>query len=187
MDGTAAEFVDTGTVGTTEAVPTSVGTVWTVKNLFELKNASDVVIEDNVFENHWKAAQPGYAIVFTPRNSSGGCPWCVVEHVRFEWNLVRNIAAGINLLGYDGAATPTRQSNDIAFRQNVFTGVSTALGGNAWFMQIGDGPRDVFVEHNTIDTNGGSLIYVYGGSSTDPREVYGLHMIANAARHGSYA
>jgi PKD repeat protein len=182
----ATEFVDTGTAGTSEAVPTSVGTVWTVKNLFELKNARNVVVQENVFENHWKNAQPGYAIVFTPRNSNGACTWCVVEHVRFEWNLVRNVGAGINLLGYDAASTPTRQTNDIAFRQNVFTDVSTSLGGNAWFMQIGDEPRDVIVEHNTIDANGGSLIYVYGGSSTDPREVYGFQMIANASRHGSY-
>jgi len=183
---TTTQFLDTGTAGTSEAVPTSAGTVWTVKNLFELKNASDVVVEENIFENHWKEAQPGFAIVLTPRNSSGGCPWCVVERVRFEWNLVRNVAAGINLIGFDGAATPTRQTNDIAFRQNLFTGVSSTLGGNAWFMQIGGGPRDLAVEHNTIDTDGGSLIYVYGGTSTDPLEVYGLRMIANAARHSFY-
>jgi PKD repeat protein len=179
----APEFVDTGAAGIIEAVPTSVGTVWTVKNLFELKAARNVVVEENVFENHWRAAQPGYAMVLTPVNSGGACPWCVVEHVRFEWNLVRNVSAGVNLLGY-GAATA--QTNDIAFRHNVFTGVSTTLGGNGWFMQIGDEPRDVIVEHNTIDANGGSLIYVYGGTSTDPREVYGFRMVANAARHGSY-
>jgi PKD repeat protein len=180
------EFVDTGASGTSEAVPTSAGTVWTVKNLFELKNAANVVVEENVFENHWQGAQAGFAIVLTPRNSAGACTWCVVEHVRFEWNLVRNVAAGINLLGYDTPTRPTRQTNDTAFRQNVFTDVSTTLGGNGWFMQIGDEPRDVIVEHNTIDHNGGSLIYVYGGTSTDPREVYGFQMIANAARHGLY-
>ena len=180
------EFVDTGLAGTNEAVPTTAGTVWTVKNLFELKNASDVLVAENVFENHWKEAQPGYAIVLTPRNSNGACTWCVVEHVRFEWNIVRNVGAGVNLLGYDSPTRPTRQTNDIAFRHNVFTGVSTTLGGNAWFMQIGDEPRNVILEHNTIDHNGGSLVYVYGGTSTDPREVYGFQMIANAARHGSY-
>jgi PKD repeat protein len=180
------EFVDAGAAGTSESVPASAGTVWTVKNLFELKSASNVIVEENIFENHWKEAQPGYAIVFTPRNSGGACTWCVVEHVRFEWNLVRNVGAGINLLGYDGASTPTRQTNDLAFRHNVFTGISTTLGGNAWFMQIGSQPRDLIVEHNTIDHNGGSLIYVYGGSSTDPAEVYGFQMIANAARHGLY-
>jgi hypothetical protein len=178
-------FTDTGAAGTAETVPTSPGTVWTVKNLFELKNARRVVVEDNIFENHWKDAQPGYAIVLTPRNSNGGCAWCVVEHVRFEYNVVRNVPAGINLLGYDNG-NPSRQASDIVFRDNLFTGLSTALGGNGWFVIIGDGPRDIVLEHNTIDSNGNTIVYVYGGTSTDPREVYGFRMIGNAARHGAY-
>jgi hypothetical protein len=181
---TGTEFTDTGAAGTAGAVPTSPGTVWTVKNLFELKSARRVVVENNIFENHWKEAQPGYAIVLTPR-SGGACAWCVVEHVRFEYNLVRNVAAGINLLGYDNG-NPSRQAADIVFRENLFTGLSTALGGNGWFLQMGDGPRDVSIEHNTIDSNGSTVLYVYGGTSTDPREVYGFRMIANAARHGAY-
>ncbi len=183
---TATEFVDTGAPGTSENVPTTAGTLWTVKNLFELKSARNVVVEDNVFENHWKESQPGYSIVLTPRNSGGTCTWCVVEHVRFEWNIVRNVAAGVNVLGYDAASRPTRQTNNLAFRHNVFTGLTTALGGNGWFMQLGDEPRDIILEHNTIDANGTTLVYVYGGTSTDPREVYGFQMVANAARHGSY-
>jgi hypothetical protein len=182
---TGTEFIDTGTAGTAGAAPTSPGTVWTVKNLFELKNARNVVVENNIFENHWKEAQPGYAIVLTPRNSNGGCAWCVVEHVRFEYNLVRNVAAGINLLGYDNG-NPSRQAADIVFRENLFTGLSTALGGNGWFMLIGDGPRDLTLEHNTIDSNGNTIINVYGGTSADPREVQGFQMIANAARHATY-
>jgi PKD repeat protein len=183
---TASEFVDTGASGTAEAVPTTAGTVWSVKNLFELKNARNVVIEDNVFENHWKESQAGYSIVLTPRNSNGACTWCVVEHVRFEYNLVRNVAAGVNILGYDSPTRPTRQTVDLAFRHNVFAGVTTALGGNAWFMLIGDEPRDISIEHNTVDANGTTLTYAYGGTSTDVREIYGLTMTANASRHGSY-
>ena len=182
---TTTEFVDTGGAGTSEAVPTSAGTVWTVKNLFELKNARNVVVEDNVFENHWKEAQPGWSIVLTPRNSNGGCSWCVVENLRFEWNLVRNVSGGVNILGYD-SGNPSRQANNLVFRHNLFRAVTTALGGSAWFMQLGDEPRDIIIEHNTIDANGSAVTYVYGGSSTDPREVYGFQMTANAARHNSY-
>ena len=182
---TTTEFVDTGAAGTAEAVPTSAGTVWTVKNLFELKNARNVVVEDNVFENHWKEAQPGWSIVLTPRNSNGGCSWCVVENLRFEWNLVRNVSGGINILGYD-SGNPSRQANNLVFRHNLFRAVTTTLGGPAWFMQLGDEPRDIIVEHNTVDANGSAVTYVYGGTSTDPREVSGFQMIANAARHNSY-
>lgn len=183
---TGTELLDTGLAGTAESVPATTGTVWSVKNLFELKNARNVVVEANVFENHWKESQPGYAIVLTPRNSGGSCTWCVVEHVRFEYNIVRNVSAAVNLTGYDSPSSPTRQSNDIAFRHNLFTGVTTALGGNGWLLQIGDEPRDITLEHNTFDSNGSTVVYVYGGTSTDPREVYGFRMVANAARHGSY-
>ena len=183
---TSAEFTDTGAAGTAEAVPTSAGTVWTVKNLFELKNARNVLVEGNVLENHWKDAQPGYSIVLTPRNSNGACTWCVVENVRFEYNVVRNVAAGINLLGYDIATRPTRQANNIIVRHNLFQAVTTSLGGNGWFMLIGDEPRDVTIEHNTIESNGSTVVYAYGGTSTDPREIYGFRMIANASKHGSY-
>jgi len=183
---TAPEFVDTGLAGTAEAVPTSVGTVWTVKNLFELKNARNVLVQENVFENHWKQAQPGYAIVITPRNSGGKCTWCVVERVVFEYNVVRNVAAGVNLLGYDVPSTPSRQTNAVVFRQNLFHQMKRELGGNAWFMLIGDEPRDLTIEHNTIDSDGTTVTNTYGGTSTDPRLIYGFKMSANAARHGSY-
>ena len=183
---TTTSFVDTGADGTAESVPTTAGTRWSVKNLFELKNGRNVVVEDNIFENHWKESQPGYAIVLTPRNSNGACSWCVVEHVRLEYNLIRNVSAGVNLTGYDAPSRPTRQSNNIVLRQNLLAGLHTSLGGNAWFMLIGDAPRDVVVEHNTIDSNGTNLVNVYGGSSADPREVYGLRMVANAARHNAY-
>ena len=61
---TGTEFIDTGASGSSEAVPTSTGTLWSVKNLFELKNARNVLISGNIFENHWQESQPGYAIVF---------------------------------------------------------------------------------------------------------------------------
>ena len=182
---TGTEFTDMGATGTSEAVPTSDGTRWTVKNLFELKNARNVVVEENIFENHWKEAQPGYAIVFTPRNSQGGCAWCVVENVRFERNIVRNVAAGFNLLGYDNG-NPSQQAANIVIRQNLFTGLSTTLGGNGWFMLMGDAPKDVAVEHNTIDSNGNTVLFAYGGSTSDFREIYGFRFISNAARHGKY-
>lgn len=182
---TGTEFIDTGAAGTAEAVPTTAGTMWTVKNLFELKNARNVLVEANIFENHWKHAQAGYAIVYTPRNSGGTCTWCVVENVTFQWNLVRNVASGINILGYDNT-DPSAQANNLIFRQNLFYDVKRSLGGNAFFMVIGDEPRDITIENNTFDSDGTTVVNVYGGSSTDPREVYGFVMSNNAARHGSY-
>ena len=53
-------------------------------------------------------------------------------------------------------------------------------------MLIGDEPRNITVSHNTVDSNGNALMYTYGGTSADLREIYGLEMVANASRHGSY-
>ena len=184
VNGTS--FVDAGAAGTSGAVPTGAGTVWSVKNLFELKNARNVVIEHNIFENHWKESQQGYAVVLTPRNSGGKCTWCVVEQVRFENNIVRHVSAGINLLGYDASGTPSQQTSGIVIRNNLFYDVSTSYGGNAWFLLIGDGPKDVLVDHNTVSHNGSSFAFLYGGSSGDPREMYNVRITNNAARHGAY-
>lgn len=183
---TGTTFVDSGAPGTAGDVPTTEGTVWSVKNLFELKNARNVVAEHNVFENHWKQSQPGYAIVLTPRNSGGNCSWCVVEYVRFENNIVRHVSAGINLLGYDLPSRPSRQTNAIVIRNNVFEDVSAAYGGNAWFMLIGDEPRDVVIDHNTVSHDGSSFIFLYGGTLTDPRTMHNVRITNNAARHSSY-
>ena len=181
---TTTEFVDTGGSGSSGTVPTSAGTTWVVKNLFELKSARNVLVEGNVFANHWKDDQPGWAIVFTPRNSGGGCTWCIVEHVAFQYNLLTNVAAGFNVLGYDSPGV-TRQTNDIRIVHNEVV-MSTSLGGNGWFVQMGDEPRDMKFCHNTIDSNGSTVMYAYGGSSTDPREILGMEFAGNAARHGSF-
>ena len=86
-----------------EDEPTYAGTPWTVKNLFELKNARKVLVEGNLLEHNWRAAQVGYAVLFKSTNQSGRCDWCVVEDVTFEYNIIRNVAAVFNLLGRDGS------------------------------------------------------------------------------------
>lgn len=48
--------------------PAFEGIDWVVKNLLELKNARNVVIDGNVFEHNWADDQNGFAILFTPRN-----------------------------------------------------------------------------------------------------------------------
>ena len=180
---TATSFTDSGAAGTAGSGPPP-GTVWQVKNLFELKNARRVVIDYNIFENNWNAAQPGYAILFTVRNQDGGCPWCVVSDVRFEYNVVRNVAGGFNILGYD-SPNVSAQSHTITIRHNLFQRVTTALGGSGWFLLIGMQPRDVTVDHNTIDHDGTTVVYAYAATSS-PTPITGFRFTNNAARHSDY-
>jgi hypothetical protein len=157
---------------------------WDLYNLLELKNARRVVIEGNVFENNWASGQKGYAIVLTPRNQDGGCTWCVVEEVTFQYNVVRHVGGGISISGYDDI-NPSAQTNGIAIRHNLFYDVTTELG-NGWFLIAGNGPRDIVVDHNTIDAGGSTVFYAYGGTATNPQEIYGVEFTNNAARHNTY-
>jgi hypothetical protein len=137
------------------------GVAWTVKNLFELKNARRVRVDGNVFEYNWPQAQNGFAILFTVRNQDGASPWSTVEDVLFQNNLVRHVAAGINVLGTDDihASQPTRR---IAIRNNLFVDVGGDWGAGRLF-QLLDGTSDVSIDHNTaLQTD----IAVAGGDRT---------------------
>ena len=182
VGGTA--FSDTGATGSAGAAPVA-GDTWQVKNLFELKNARHVTVEYNIFENNWDNAQPGYAILFTPRNQDGACPWCVVEDVTFQFNVVRNSPSGVNLSGYD-YPNPSAQTNNVRIRQNLFYGLTQALGGVGWFMLIGDKPRDIVVDHNTVDGDGTTAVYAYGGTTAAPKPITGFQFTNNALRHNQY-
>lgn len=127
--------------------PHYAGTPWTVKNLFELKNARRVLIDGNLFEYSWHHAQDGYAVLLTVRNQDGGAPWSVVEDVTFSNNVVRHTGGGINILGYDDNH-PSRQTRRIHITNNLFYDVGGAWGRGQLF-QLLDGTADVVIEHNT--------------------------------------
>jgi hypothetical protein len=129
--------------------PTYAGTPWTIKNLFELKNARRVLVDGNLFERNWPQAQNGFSILFTVRNQDGGAPWSVVEDVTFVNNVVRHVAAGINILGHDdnhpGASDQTKR---IRIANNLFDDLGGTWGWGRLFQLI-VGPADVVIEHNT--------------------------------------
>ena len=121
-----------------------------MKNTFELKNAQDVLVEGNVFENIWVADQTGYPIVFTPRNQGGTAPWAVVQRITFQYNLIRHAAGGVNILGTDNLA-PSQRTNHVTVRDNVFDDLTAATwGAGSRPIMIGDGPDVVTIDHNTI-------------------------------------
>jgi PKD repeat protein len=129
--------------------PNYSGTHWSVKNIFELKNACRVLVEGNLFENNWADAQSGPAILFTPRNQEGTAPWSMVKDVSFVNNLVRNVAAGVHILGRD-YIYPSQQAQRIKIENNLFVGVGAPLlGSNGRLFQIVDGAADVIINHNT--------------------------------------
>jgi hypothetical protein len=152
--------------------PSYAGQHWSVKNLFELKNARRVVIDRNRFENNWVDAQAGSGILFTVRNDEGGAPWSVIEDVTFTNNIVKNSPSAINLLGKDNLK-PSQRAQKIVISNNFFSGISgifltmsgypdATISNNTHFqsgniMSLHGDPSPGFVYKNNItvrDSNG---------------------------------
>jgi hypothetical protein len=124
-------------------------TNWTIKNLFELKNARKVVVEDNLFEQTWVQAQGGTAILFTVRNQDGTAPWSSVEDVTFANNVVRRAAGGLAILGRDDIR-PSGPTRRIVIRNNLFEDIGgSRWGGGGRLFTILEGAADVVISHNT--------------------------------------
>jgi hypothetical protein len=104
-----------------------------------------------------------------------------VEQVAFTDNVVRHIAAGVQILGTDDIK-PSLQTRSIQIRNNVFSDINPkAWGGNGYAFLIVGGPRDIVVDHNTfIQENASGIIQVEGPP------VAGFAFTNNVARHGAY-
>ena len=129
---------------------------WSVKNLLELKNAQRVLIQGNLLQNNWVSAQNGFSVLFTPRNQNGRAPWSIVQDITFTYNILSNVAQGINIAGFD-TINASMLGHRILVQNNVIT--LTGLGGisSAHMFQILDGITDLTIDHNTGLISVGSL------------------------------
>jgi hypothetical protein len=159
---------------------------WQVKNAFELKNARRVLVEGNVFENVWLAAQTGHAVLFTVRNQDGRGPWTVVEDVTFQYNIIRHAGAAIKILGHDDNH-PSQQTKRLRISHNLAYDIDRGKwGGTGDFIQMGAMPRDLYIEHNTV-FHTGMVLNVYGGRTpTGGVAIEGVAFRNNVLRHNQY-
>jgi hypothetical protein len=102
--------------------PSYAGKHWTVKNLLELKNAKNVVIDGNIFENNWTDGQTGIPILFTVRNQDGTAPYSIIENVTFTNNIVKGAEGAINLLGSDNEK-PSQRCSGLMIANNLFVDI----------------------------------------------------------------
>jgi hypothetical protein len=162
------------------------GSPWSVKNIFELKNARRVLVEGNVLENVWKAGQAGFAIQITPRNQGGKAPWSTVEDVTFRYNVVRHAGSVINISGWDDLQA-SGQAQRIQIANNVIYDVDGARWGGAAgiFVQLGNSPRSLTIERNTV-VQSGTALSVYGTKNGAPWVIDGLVFRDNLMKHNAY-
>jgi hypothetical protein len=152
--------------------PSYAGFHWTVKNLLELKNARNVVIDGSVFENNWRDGQDGTAILFTVRNQDCTAPQSTIQNVTFTNNTVKNALGALNLLGVDNesitatSATCLLRSvprpgsvrgSGLTINNNLFTDI------NGHFLVM-NGFYNVAIYHNTPLQSGNTTL-LYGEKS----------------------
>jgi len=135
--------------------PTSWRGVWAaVKNNFELKNARRLLVEGNIFENNWLAAQNGWAVQLTVRNQDGACTWCTIEDVTFRKNIVRHASGGLNILSTDDPNV-SQNMKRVLIQDNLFDDINgTNWGSTGRLFQIlgfvaNKGSVDLNFDHNT--------------------------------------
>jgi hypothetical protein len=140
------------------------GSRWSIKNLFELKNAARVLVDGNIFQNNWVDAQSGFAVQLTVRNQDGGAPWSTLRDITFTNNVIRNSAAGINVLGRDDLFA-SDQTQRVLIKNNVFENIGgPRLGTNGRLLQLISSATDVIFDHNTA-MGTGNVITAAGGDT----------------------
>jgi hypothetical protein len=154
---------------------------WSIKNLFELKNAQRVLVDGNIFEHNWPQAQNGFSILFTVRNQDGTAPWSVVQDVTFTHNIVRHVSSAVNILGQDDNF-PSQQTKRILIKNNLWDDVnSTNWGGDGRLFQVLNGTASLTIDHNTafqtgdiIDAEGPPNTGFFYQNNLTPNNQYGV-------------
>jgi hypothetical protein len=147
-----------------------------VKNAFELKNASRVVVEGNTFEHVWVAGQDGTAILLKSANQEGRCTWCITEYVTFRNNVVRGAAHGmlINAAEAGSSRMPLpRKAHHIRVENVLFED----LGGPQWgrggkLLRVFGGVSDLSFTHITSRSNGSGILDPQDPTDLNPRLVF---------------
>lgn len=129
---------------------------WSVKNLFELKNAQRVLLDGNVLQYTWLAAQ-AEAMIWRSVNQNGTCTWCVVQDVTATHNLVRHAPAGLVLAPIQGPVSTNNAivTQRILLQNNVLADISaTNWGASGWLYEVESDStlptmHDVIIDHNT--------------------------------------
>src|SRR5262245_12541330 len=160
--------------------PTYAGMRWTIKNLFELKNAQRVLVDQNVFENNWADAQNGFCILFTPRSEAGVAPWATASDVTFTNNIVRHSGCGFNISGGDDVS-PSQPSHRILIKNNLIDDINGPRWGGAdgRALQFIGGPVNITIDHNTTFEDSAIIV-------ADVAPSPGFVFRNNIAPHGNY-
>lgn len=136
------------------------GTVPSVKNIFELKDATDVIIQRCKLFNCWAAAQGGYAFMLTP--TQGG----QVRDIFIIGCEVYNVSGIANITGKDAhGINQTRTS--VTFTRGKFKTNKLEMGGRGDFILATGGPEFIQVHDCDIEIDGNTFIDIADSQPVD--------------------
>lgn len=141
--------------------------LYKVKNLFELKTGSIVLVEGNVLENFWSGVQSQYfGVVAKTANQGANCRWDngsynQTSNITFRYNKLVNIAQGFVWGRVAACEKAYHGSEKFWIHDNLITGLGTghtqdgAPRVSIWSYPQLDGseylyPRNVVFAHNTV-------------------------------------
>ena len=148
--------------------PASNGRVHPHRQQLEFKRGQRLLIDGNLFENHWvDVVPPGSTIVFTPRGPGRDN---TIQDVTLTNNLLINVAGGITVWGGDNQrASECEVSQRIRIANNLFLidAWSRRVTGRPshWYgglcLLVSNGPEDLIFEHNTCEARGHNPIALH--------------------------
>ncbi|HMQ02276.1 MAG TPA: hypothetical protein PKD79_04420, partial [Candidatus Doudnabacteria bacterium] len=126
----------------------------TVKNLFELKHAKNVLVQHNIFENSWAHGQSGEGLVLTTRGEGVSNSWYTVSDVTIRYNIIKNVSNGVGILLSDDDG-PSVATQNMLIEHNLLLITGEPLGGIGRTAYIGRGQgnsvsNNVVFNHNTV-------------------------------------
>lgn len=128
--------------------------VWTVKNLFELKAANRVLIEQNVFQNIWPSGQEGFSVVIKSNQGDETNPVSLpygTSNVTIQGNVIDTASVAVDIHWRDCYPTcPSVTTNHVLVRGNYARNVGLPTEGRAAQMMITGSPTDIMVTGNSF-------------------------------------
>ena len=141
---------------------------WTKKNLFELKNARRLLVEQNVFDGSWGDGQTGIAVVIKSANQSGGNSSRDngTRDLTFRRNLIVNASGAITVNGRGGdAGNIDSLTRRVEITENYADSIGlAATGHDNRGVLILTGATDVLFRRNTWLSPAGDGSAYTGGS-----------------------
>lgn len=144
-----------------------------VKNILELKDGHDVLIDTCQLAGCWPSAQDGYGFMLTPTRG-GSLVNVVIRNCQ-----VSDVAAIVNITGID-TNYPNEPRSQITFEGGEYY-TNPARGGPGRFALVGRGPEWLKVEGAVISHHGSAFIDV-----SDSKPMGLLRVVNSTWNYGKY-